>query len=223
MGAEEEAHSSPLTEELKRSGAHLAEREGWLVAADFGSLGAEIAVSRAAAGLTDVSNLSKLELRGPGSALAELHPSGELPDVGQAVESAGSWWCRLAPEQLLVLGAPAVAAHIRDELDGRAGLAGAEIVDVTDERVAICLTGPSAAEVLAAAGAESMALGGLRVESIGGVPTVLVRRREQEWLLVAAASDASALWHAVADTGAEFGLAYVGADALQHLHAVPGR
>jgi glycine cleavage system aminomethyltransferase T len=223
MGPEMGTQSSPLAEELKRSGAHMAEREGWLVAADFGSLGAEIAVSRRAAGLTDVSSLGKLELRGAASALAELRPTGAPPAAGEAVESAGSWWCALTGELLLVLSAPAIAARVRDELTERAAEAGAELADVTAERVAICLTGPAAGDVLTAAGATATPVGGLRVDSVGGVPTVVLHQREQVWLLVAAASDAGAVWHSVSDAGAPFGLANVGADALKHLDAVPSR
>ena len=58
------SYLSPLDDVLKRSGAHMTEREGWVVAADFGSLAAEIAVSRATAGLADVSSIGKFEVRG---------------------------------------------------------------------------------------------------------------------------------------------------------------
>ena len=221
MAAKTSTPSSPLAEELKRSGAHLAEREGWLVAADFGSLGAEIAVSRAAAGLTDVSSLGKLELHGPASSIAELHPSGSPPVVGEAFESGDVWWCALTAERMLVLSPPANAGRLQEALSRRAAPTGIEVVEVTAERAAICLTGPSSGEILASIGASDTPAGGVRAESVAGVPTVVLRRREREWLLVAPAADASALWHAVADAGAPFGLAYVGADALQHLHASP--
>ena len=36
---------------------------------------------------------------------------------------------------------------------------------------------------------------------------------------VAPATEAAVLWHALTEAGSPFGLAYVGADALQHLHA----
>ena len=83
----------------------------------------------------------------------------------------------------------------------------------------MCLLGPSAREVLARAGATTGGTGSLRVASVGGVPTLILREHEEQWLLVASASEAANLWHALSEVGAPLGLAYVGADALQHLHA----
>ena len=59
----------------------------------------------------------------------------------------------------------------------------------------------------------------MRVESVGGVPTLVLHQYEKQWLLVAPASEAGELWHALTEAGSPLGLAYVGADALQHLHA----
>jgi glycine cleavage system aminomethyltransferase T len=42
-------------------------------------------------------------------------------------------------------------------------------------------------------------------------------------LLVAPTADAAALWDVLSDAGEPFGLAYVGADALQHLVAARDR
>ncbi|MFL5870148.1 MAG: hypothetical protein ACJ75R_03650, partial [Solirubrobacterales bacterium] len=62
----------------------------------------------------------------------------------------------------------------------------------------------------------------LRVESVGGVPTLVLHQYEKQWLLVADASEAGNLWSALTEAGSPLGLAYVGADALQHLHAAAG-
>jgi aminomethyltransferase len=209
---------SPLDDELKRSGAHMTEREGWLVAADFGSLAAEIAVSRATAGLADVSSISKFEVQGPATSIADMYPSGRELRPGRALEAADAWWCALTPESLLVLTAPGMAARVKTDLEERADQQ-TRIAEVTSERVAVCLTGPFAREVVARAGATPASPGNVRVESVGGVPTLVVHQYERQWLLVAPARDAGALWHALTEAGSPLGLAYVGADALQHLHA----
>jgi aminomethyltransferase len=209
---------SPLDDVLKRSGAHMTEREGWLVAADFGSLAAEIAVSRATAGLADVSSISKFEVQGPATAISDAYPSGRELRPGRALEAADAWWCALTPESLLVLTSPSMAARVRVDLEERADRE-TQIAEVTSDRVAVCLTGPFAREVVARAGAAPVGPGNVRVESVGGVPTLVVHQYEKQWLLVAPASDAGALWHALTEAGSPFGLAYVGADALQHLHA----
>jgi aminomethyltransferase len=209
---------SPLDEVLKRSGAHMTEREGWVVAADFGSLAAEIAVSRASAGLADVSSIGKFEVRDTAPAIADVLPSGREPRPGRAIEAADAWWGVVSKELLLVLSSPASTERVRAELQERAH-EGTSVEDVTSDRVAVCLTGPFARDVLTRAGATAAGVGSLRVESVGGVPTLVLHQYEKQWLLVAAASEAGALWQALTEAGSPLGLAYVGADALQHLHA----
>jgi glycine cleavage system aminomethyltransferase T len=209
---------SPLDDVLKRSGAHMTEREGWVVAADFGSLAAEIAVSRATAGLADVSSISKFEVRDGAPALADIFPSGRELRQGRAMDAADAWWCVVSEELLLVLATPGKAARVRLDLEERAHPE-TRIEDVTSDRVAVCLTGPFARQVLIRAGADPCGPGCMRVESVGGVPTLVVHQYEKQWLLVADASEAINLWGALTEAGSSLGLAYVGADALQHLHA----
>jgi glycine cleavage system aminomethyltransferase T len=209
---------SPLDDELKRSGAHMTEREGWLVAADFGSLAGEIAVSRATAGLADVSSISKFEVRGPATAIADLYPSGRELRTGRALEAADAWWCVVTHDSLLVLASPGKASRVRTDLEERTDRH-TQIADVTSERVAVCLTGPFAREVITRAGATPVGPGSVRMESVAGAPTLVVHQYEKQWLLIAPAIDAAVLWHTLTEAGSPFGLAYVGADALLHLHA----
>jgi len=209
---------SPLDDVLKRSGAHMTEREGWVVAADFGSLAAEIAVSRATAGLADVSSISKFEIRDSAPAIADMYPSGRELKPGRAIEAADAWWCVVSSELLLVLTSPAKAARVRLDIEERA-CPDTRIEDVTSERVAVCLTGPYSRQVLIRAGVAPCGSGSLRVESVGGVPTLALHQYEKQWLLVADASEAGNLWQSLTEAGSPLGLAYVGADALQHLHA----
>jgi glycine cleavage system aminomethyltransferase T len=212
---------SPLEDVLKRSGAHMAEREGWVVAADFGALAGEIAVSRATAGLADVSSIGKFAVRDSAPTIADIHPSGRAPRPGRALEAADAWWCVISREELLVLTSPLSTDRVRAELNERAH-EGTRVEEITAERAAVCLTGPFARDVLTRAGATGAGVGRLRVESIGGVPTFVLHQYERQWLLVAAASEAGSLWHALTEAGSPLGLAYVGADALQHLHAAAG-
>ena len=101
----------------------MAERHGWLVAADFGSLAAELAVSRAVAGLADVSSIAKFELRGEEHALAADPSLGALARLAARVRACDGWWLPLAPELLLVLGVPGAKASLRAELEERAAAA----------------------------------------------------------------------------------------------------
>jgi glycine cleavage system aminomethyltransferase T len=211
---------SPLDGVLRRAGAHMAERDGWLVAADFGSLASELAVSRAAAGLADVSSIPKLELRGSAEAIAALHPA--LDPCGP-VRTGDAWWCLLSPELALVLGVPGTNGAMRGEVESLCAGAEVTVSDVTADRVAICLMGPSAAKVLTRAGARGLPADGIRSESIGGIPTLVLHESDRRWLLVAPVADAAELWHQLSDAGAPLGLAYVGSDALQHLLVARGR
>jgi aminomethyltransferase len=211
---------SPLDNVLKRAGAHMAERHGWLVAADFGSLASELAVTRAAAGLADVSSIAKLELRGSADALAALHPP--LDACGPS-RVGHAWWCSLSPELALVLGVPGAGAAVRADVEERVAGTDLRVTDVTADRVAVCLMGPAADKVLTRAGARELPTGGMHTESIGGIPTLVLHESEQRWLLVAPAADAAELWHELSEAGAPLGLAYVGSDALRHLLVARGR
>jgi len=115
------------------------------------------------------------------------------------------------------MGVPGLGPGPRRELEERAVRHGVELRDVTTSRVAVCVLGPAAREVLTRAGAQVLPVGSVRSESIDGIPTLVLHEDEQRWLLLAPAADAAELWSALSDAGAPLGLAYVGADALQHL------
>jgi glycine cleavage system aminomethyltransferase T len=206
---------TPLDDPLRRAGAHMAERQGWLMAVDFGSVASEVAVSTARAGLADVSSAGKFELRGSEDALAALG----APGIGEGVRSGLSWWCRAGSELLLVVSAPGAREELEEQTAGHA----VELTDVTAERVALCLLGPAGKRVLERAGCEVSPVGGVRTESVFGVPTLTLHQDVRRWLLVAPADDAVDLWHGLSSVGAPLGLAHVGADALQHMLAAAER
>jgi glycine cleavage system aminomethyltransferase T len=214
MGAEVRValQHGPLDEVLKRAGAHMAERHGWMVAADFGSLASEVAVTRVAAGLADVSSIPKLELRADSAKLASL-----LPDPCGPARVGDAWWCPLSAGLVLVLGVPGANGDVAREVSSRVSGSSVSVSDVTASRVALCVVGRAASSVLLGAGVQALPPGGMRSESIGGVPTLVLHASELLWLLVAPAEDAAELWLELSQAGAPLGLAYVGVDALQHL------
>jgi aminomethyltransferase len=215
---------SPLNGLLKRAGAHLARRDGWIVAADFGSLAAELAVTRAAAGLADASNIGKFVVRGTDYALAAVYPSGRQLVARRPVLVDGAWWCPVSTGQLLVLCASASHDRVRDDLLARTAGLDLGVSDVTSSYAAICVVGPSAGHVLSRAGICSPPEGGMRTDSAaGGIPVLVVREGRHRWLLVVPVADAAELWHTLSEAGGPVGLAYVGADALQHLGAARDR
>jgi sarcosine oxidase gamma subunit len=155
--------------------------------------------------LADRSGIGKLEVSGSALAIAELHPSGRSPRPGRVLEAAEAWWCVISPERMLVLSDGPAGSRVRDELGGRAG-ADARVVDVTADRVALCLTGPFGLELLIRAGVAPPLLGGLRVARVGEVEVVVIHEREEGWLLVAPASMRTELWRSLSEAGERFGL-----------------
>ena len=215
---------SPLDGVLKRAGAHMARRDGCIVAADFGSLAAELAVTRAAAGLADVSNIGKFVVRGTDYALAAIYPSGRQLVARRPVLVDDAWWCPVSTGQLLVLCGPGAREHVLDDLRARTAVLDLGVDDVTSSYAAMCVVGPSAGHVLSRAGVCSPPEGGMRTDSAaGGIPVLVVREGRHRWLLVVPVADAAELWHALSDAGGPVGLAYVGADALHHLVAAGDR
>jgi glycine cleavage system aminomethyltransferase T len=221
--SETAAARSPLDEVLRRAGAHMSERDGWLVAADFGSLAAELAASRAAAGLVDVSSIGKFELHGSEQALDAAQPCGRPLAHQRSVEADDAWWCRLSPEVLLVLECPGATVRARAHLEEKAADHGLRLKDVTRERVALCLMGRAGREVLARVGTREVAPGIWRWESAAGIPTLVLRQSADRWLLAADVTEAVELWNGLSEAGAPLGLAHVGTDALQHLLAAGER
>jgi glycine cleavage system aminomethyltransferase T len=200
----------------------MAEREGWMVAVGFGPLAGELSVSRAAAGLADLSSIGKFEVTGPAADFAGLDPAGRDLRPGRTVRVEGTWWCPVSPETLLVLCAPAGRDRVRGDLIELTDGSDLRVTDVTSSRVSLALLGPRAAQVLARAGVGCVPRGAVRLASIAGIPTLVLHEHELRWLLVAPADDGPALWDAVSGAGAPIGLAYVGADALHHLEAGHG-
>src|SRR5439155_27362960 len=80
---------SSVERALLAAGARMEVRDGWNVAADFGSVDAEVKACTEAAGISESSALGKPELQGSG--LAEIAPAELEP--GRALRSNGAWWC----------------------------------------------------------------------------------------------------------------------------------
>src|SRR5690349_16560431 len=115
--------------------------------------GWEVSAVRAAGNLTltDCTPLAKVLVRAPagGPAAAELGvPLGRAARNGAGVLVAGS-----GPGEWLLLAPPGQAARVAARLEGLAGRAPGElvsVVDLTHGRALMRLTGPAAAQVLAA-------------------------------------------------------------------------
>ncbi|HJU48432.1 MAG TPA: hypothetical protein VJ689_09875 [Gaiellaceae bacterium] len=174
---------SPMDRAQRDAGATFAERDGWLVPI---SLPGE-AERLAAAGVADLSHVTKLEVR----------PAGEAP-------ATGGIWYPISRRRALLLGTAAQAAAARGWLTGRL------VVDVTAQHGVIVLVGPEAPAVL-------RRLTHLHHFPAGGELahiTVHVLERGGGYWIVFPQEYGHYLWEVVVDRAEPFGGGPVGVDAL---------
>lgn len=210
---------SAVERALREAGARLEVRDGWSVAADFGSVEAELRVCTQAAGIAECSHLGKLELQGPADALAQVAPAEIAP--GRALRSSGNWWCPVHPERLLVLCPPGATANLREGLERAAAEREcASLVDMTTALAAFTAIGPAARETLARLSAldtrpASFPERGFAPVSVARVPAMVLRESGERFLLLFGSAYAEYVWTALTDAGLALGAALVGVDALE--------
>jgi heterotetrameric sarcosine oxidase gamma subunit len=223
-------HPSPLRERARQAGARFAIRDGWEVASSYGAVAAEVAACRSTAGIADQSHVGKLELEAPGAALRACiaHQAGGALEPGIARADGPRWWCPLGDQRALVLVEHGPVDILGGALERELGPAGGSVADVSSQFAAVAIAGPRARALLArvteidlARGALSE--GGFRVGPVTDVPAMLLRERDDRFLLLCGSADAEYLWLALSDAGRPLGVVHVGVEALERLAAVrPG-
>jgi glycine cleavage system aminomethyltransferase T len=156
-----------------------------------------------------------------------LHVAGvSLAATGAVAECAGAWWCAAAADRAIVLCEPARRAHLLDLLRATARRRPSlRVNDVTTQLSAIAVVGRSTRRVLAQLGALGAAgdprcvppFGGLR---IAGADVSVLLQSDESALLLAAATDADRVWHAVERAGRPFVMGCVGLEALERFTLV---
>ena len=186
---------SPLASAARRAGASLARRDGWEVPVAFGDPRAEARAIAETVGIADASFL----------AVYEGGPEGDALAPGMAQRRAGAWWCPLHPDRVLVIeGAPP----------------GPRWLDLTSAYAGLFLLGPLAREVFARVSALDLRparapVGAWRPGSVARTPALVVRVREDGYLLLFGAAYAQYMWTAVVDAAQRLGGAPVGVDTAQ--------
>ena len=212
----------PLADWLRHAGAVSVMRDGRPVAAHYGSAATELAVCVKGVGLAFRSDLDTLALSGHpawldhalGKALG-----GRIPSTGSATALAGALCCRVDAEHAMVV-APAGAAARWRRIAREAIVVGNPLAfaDRSADLTVLSLVGPRARRLLASAGLTGEPAD-VRTCALAGVPVVLVRERDDRYLLLAGDDGAEIVWRALVDAGAPLGLALVGSDALARLAA----
>lgn len=217
-----------IADRLRLAGGVMSEREGHAVAANFGSAATELAICVKRVGLAVRSDLDALEIVGPEPWLAHFLDGslgGRVPAPGEAVRTARSWCCRVAPDRAIVIGPWSAAARWAG-IVRHAVVTGAAVgcTDRSDSATALTLVGPRAARLLDDAGLEpDLLVGGVRETWLAGSSVLLLREAGDRFLLLLEADDAVGAWQELFDVGRALGLSMVGAEALERLAAAPGR
>lgn len=210
---------------VEQAGARLEVRDGWRVAADFGSVEDEVRACAQAAGIAECSHLGKLELQGPADAIAEIAP-GPI-ELRRALRCDGAWWCPVHPERLLVLCPPAATAQLREQLERAAAeRERTSLVELTTGLAAFAVIGPAAREILARLSAldtrpASFPERGFAPVSVARVPAMVLREEGDRFLVVIGSAYAQYGWTALTDAGFALGASLVGADALERVAGEP--
>lgn len=217
-----------IADRLRLAGGVIMQREGHPVAANYGSAATELAICVKRVGLAVRSDLDALEIVGSEPWLTHFLDGSlgaRAPMPGEAVRTARSWCCRVAPDRAVVIG-PWSAATRWAGIVRQAIVTGAAVdcTDRSDSATALTLVGPRAARLLDDAGLEpDLPVGGVRDSWFAGTPMLLLREAGDRFLLLLDADHAVDAWQELFDAGRSLGLSMVGAEALERLAAAPGR
>jgi heterotetrameric sarcosine oxidase gamma subunit len=217
-----------IADRLRLAGGVMSEREGHAVAVNFGSAATELAICVKRVGLAVRSDLDALEIVGAEPWLTHFlqeSVGGRAPVPGEAIRTARSWCCRVAPDRAIVIGPWSAAARWAG-IVRHAVVTGAAVdcTERSDSATALTLVGPRAARLLDDAGLEpDLPVGGVRETWLAGSSALLLREAGDRFLLMVDADHAVDAWQELFDVGRALGLSMVGAEALERLAAAPGR
>ena len=206
---------TPMEHAAREAGAQFEVRDGWNVAASYGSPNAESLAGVETVGWADVSHLRKLELQGE---LAAVSDGIEL-ELGRATRAEDAWWCPLTGTRALVICDPDSTPKQLSSPNGSVS-----VLDVTTVLAAMTLIGPLSREVFARFCALDlrpavMPVGGLRPGSIARQPGLVLREDEDRFVLLFGWAVGHYMWAQVADAATHLGGRPVGLDALAALRA----
>ncbi len=228
VGSEEV--SPPLEAVLRQAGAVFSHRGGSQVAIHYGSAAGELAVCVRAVGLVDRSAATKLVVEAPPAQLGHLMARviGATVCPGGALLDAGAWWCRAAPDRLVLLCEPEIGARLRTRLDTHAPHhVGASVCDRSGDLAAIGLLGPSTARVLRELGAfgpsgDPQSVSPFHRAMIGGIDVQWLLEADDRAVTLVPRLSAGVAWRAIQDAGRRFGISCVGQEAARR-YALLGR
>lgn len=221
-------HASPdqaptgLEAIVRHAGGVLVLRHGRAVVANYGSAAGELAACVSAVGLSDCSELTKLELRGPGAQLRHVASrlAGTELAPGGAVLNGSAWWCAANPERMLVLCDPALGSRLQAQLQARAARRAPIVVeDRSADWSALAVAGRRARPLLAALGVygesgDPRRVPPLTAHAVAGADVLWLLESDCKALALVPSAQAASLWRTIEHAGQPFGICAVGQEAL---------
>jgi glycine cleavage system aminomethyltransferase T len=209
---------------LRPPGAVMVQRDGQPVVGHYGSVAAEIAVCTKAAGLVDRSSIRQLAISGPEALLDHVLAAavpGPAPTPGRATCVAGTWCCRTTPRRAIVAGGPGALTRWRQVASRAISTAGLAVsAELLVDSATLSLAGPRSPGIVAAAGLPGdLGVGEVADATLAGSPVTLVREDGDHFLLLFEQGHPNGVWQALWEAGRDHGLAPVGNEALELLHA----
>jgi heterotetrameric sarcosine oxidase gamma subunit len=213
--------ASVLLPQAREAGARIEVREGWRVAADYGSVERELEACRATAGFGDSSWLGKIELQGPADDLSAVAAAagGEGIELGRASSAADAWWCPFSGRRLLAVCDPGRTPALRESLEDAAAQRPVSVIDLTCALAAVTIVGPQAPELLARLTALDLRPDhtpecSFRPGSVARIPAMVIRERRDRYVLLFGSAYAQYMSAQLTDAAEPLGAYVVGADAL---------
>jgi len=214
---------------LERAGAVFAPRRGGTVAVSYGSAAGELAACVSATGIADSSQLTKLEIFGPATRLAELirHATGSVLAPGGVINAGGAWWCGagaaspgLHAQRVVVLCDPSIGFNVHELLTARgARMAGIAVRDRSLNWGAITVIGAATRPVLASLGVfgpsgDPRDVAPFASAELAGVEALWLLQSEHRALALVPGSVAGTAWRAIERAGQPHRMCCVGQDAI---------
>jgi aminomethyltransferase len=232
---------TPLTSVHEQLGASLTDFAGWLMPLRYRSETAEHNAVRTAAGIFDLSHMGELAVSGPEAAAALDYALTGTPSALQPGRARYTMICapdggvlddlivyRLGDGEYLVVANAANTAAVTEALTERAAGRDVTVRDRTDRYALIAVQGPLAAAILGPLCSADLAA----LKYYASYPALLHGRQvllartgytgEDGFEIFAAPDEATELWAAISEAGADRGLVPAGLAARDTLRLEAG-
>lgn len=198
-----------LLASLRHSAERVGRRDGQLVPLRYGPVAGELSACIRSLGLVDREDLRALRIEAGKAALDRVTARRFAAPLapGEAAVEGELRWCRVSPEEAIVVAAaaPALLATeaLRQELEADGGAVSASRL------VAIEVLGPATPSLLADLGDDG--------------ELTWMRFDEARALVLVEPARALATWKQLSAAGRRYGLCYVGAEAVERFELVRRR